>query len=255
VIWRRSELLELVPATALVGEQEDAGADVEASGAGAACEQAGPVAVTFDADELELDANGVRMRWRGHEVALRVHGAHNALNALAALEAARLAGADEARAIAGLASFEGAGRRFQLLGSVHGARIYDDYAHHPSEVAATLGAARTLAPERLLAVFQPHLYSRTAALARELGEALALADVIAVLDVYAARERAEDHPGVSGLRVAEAAADAAAGRPVYWLPTFADAEPVLRAELRAGDVCVAMGAGDIDALGRALVRA
>ena len=255
VIWRRSELLELVPATALVREQEDAGADVEASGAGPACEQAGPVAVTFDADELDLDANGVRMRWRGHEVALRVHGAHNALNALAALEAARLAGADEARAIAGLASFEGAGRRFQLLGSVHGARIYDDYAHHPSEVAATLGAARTLAPERLLAVVQPHLYSRTAALARELGEALALADVIAVLDVYAARERAEDHPGVSGLRVAEAAADAAAGRPVYWLPTFADAEPVLRAELRAGDVCVAMGAGDIDALGRALVRA
>jgi UDP-N-acetylmuramate--alanine ligase len=232
VMWDRAELLELAP------QGESA-----------------PSVVTFDAGELDLGAHGVRMRWRGHEVALRVPGAHNALNALAALEASRLAGADEARAAESLATFEGAGRRFQLLGSAHGARIYDDYAHHPSEVAATLRAARTLAPRRLLAVFQPHLYSRTAALAREFGGALALADVIAVLEVYPARERGADHPGVSGLRVAEAAADAAAGRTVYWLPTFADAEPVLRAELREGDLCVAMGAGDIDALARALARA
>jgi len=257
VIWRRAELLELVPPAARTGEQGRARAATADSGAraGARGEDGGPVVVPFEADELDLGAHGVRMRWRGHEVALRVYGAHNALNALAALEAARLAGADEGRAIAGLASFEGAGRRFELLGTAHGARIYDDYAHHPSEVVATLRAARTLAPGRLVAVFQPHLYSRTAALAGELGRALALADVIAVLEVYAARERAEDHPGVSGLRVAEAAADAAGGRTVYWLPTFADAEPVLRAQLRAGDLCVVMGAGDIDALGRALVRA
>ena len=96
--------------------------------------------------------------------------------------------------------------------------MYDDYAHHPTEVAATLRAARTLGHQRLVAVFQPHLYSRTALLAREFGAALALADVVAVLDVYPARERAEDHPGVSGLLIAEAAADAAEGRPVYWLP-------------------------------------
>ena len=149
---------------------------------------------------------------------------HNALNATAALEATRLAGAEVSGAIEGLAGFAGAGRRFQRLGETeHGAVVYDDYAHHPTEVAATLRAARTLQHERLVAVFQPHLYSRTALLAREFGAALALADVVAVLDVYPARERAEDHPGVSGLLIAEAAADAAKGKPVYWLPSFADA--------------------------------
>lgn len=132
--------------------------------------------------------------------------------------------------------------------------MYDDYAHHPTEVAATLGAARTLEPRRLVAVFQPHLYSRTSLLAKEFGRALALADAIVVLDVYPARERAEDHPGVSGLLIAEAAADAAGGGAVYWLPTFADAEPVLRGLLGEGDLCLVMGAGDVDALGRRLVE-
>ena len=106
--------------------------------------------------------------------------------------------------------------------------MIDDYAHHPTEVAATIDAARTLAPGRVVAVFQPHLYSRTQRLARDFGAALARADVAAVLDVYPARERAEDFPGVTGLLVAEAAADAAGGRPVLWLPTFDAAEPVLR---------------------------
>ena len=104
-----------------------------------------------------------------------------------------------------------------------------------------------------MAVFQPHLYSRTALLAREFGLALARADVVVVLDVYPARERAEEHPGVSGLTIAEATADAAGGRPVYWLPTFADAEPLLAGAARGGRLCVLMGAGDIDALGRRLV--
>jgi len=140
-----------------------------------------------------------------------------------------------------------------LLGrSAGGALLYDDYAHHPSEIAATLDAARTLEHRRLVAVFQPHLYSRTALLAREFGLALARADVAVILDVYPARERPEDHPGVSGLTIAEATADAAGGRPVYWLPTFADAEPVLREQLQEGDVCLLMGAGDIDVLGRRL---
>ena len=102
-------------------------------------------------------------------------------------------------------------------------------------------------------MFQPHLYSRTALLAREFGAALALADVVAVLDVYPARERVEDHPGVSGLLIAETAADAAEGKPVYWLPSFAEAEAVLGALLGEGDICLVMGAGDVDALGRRLV--
>jgi UDP-N-acetylmuramate--alanine ligase len=178
------------------------------------------------------------------------------LNATAALEAARLAGAEAQGSIEGLVGFPGAGRRFQRVGeTASGATVYDDYAHHPTEVAATLRAARTLeGPGRLVAVFQPHLYSRTALLAREFGVALALADVVAVLDVYPARERGEDHPGVSGLLIAEATADAAQGRPVYWLPTFAEAEQVLGVILEQGDVCLVMGAGDVDALGRDLVR-
>jgi len=228
VVWNRPELLEL---------------------------RTGEV-TAYELENPTLVAGGSRFEWRGHEVRLRVPGAHNALNAVGALEAARLAGADERGAIAGLAGFRGAGRRFQLLGSsAAGAVLYDDYAHHPSEIAATLQAARTLEPRRLLAVFQPHLYSRTRLLAREFGLALAHADVIAVLDVYPARERSEDHPGVSGLTIAEASADSAAGRPVYWLPSFADAEPVLRGLLRDGDIALVMGAGDVDELGRRLVAA
>ncbi|HLB22351.1 MAG TPA: UDP-N-acetylmuramate--L-alanine ligase [Solirubrobacteraceae bacterium] len=211
---------------------------------------------SFDVPAPQLDAGGSRFDWRGQLVRLVVPGAHNALNAAAALEAARLAGADVARAVAGLADFHGAGRRFQPLGrSARGARVYDDYAHHPTEVAATLDAARTLAPERLVAVFQPHLYSRTRLLCAEFGRALARADLVVVLDVYASRERAQDHPGVSGLLIAEAAADAAHGRPVYWLPSFDEAAAVLEGLLAAGDVCLVMGAGDVDVLGRRLAAA
>ncbi len=210
----------------------------------------------YDAEELTLSAQGSRFQWRGQEVRLVVPGAHNAVNAAGALHAARLAGAEAASAVAGLAAFRGAGRRFQLLGSsAGGALLYDDYAHHPTEIAATLQAARTLEHGRLVAVFQPHLYSRTALLAREFGEALAQADVAAVLDVYAARERAEEHPGVSGLLIAETTADAAGGRPVFWLPSFAEARPVLAGLLGQGDLCVLMGAGDIQLLGTALVAA
>jgi len=259
VVWDRPELLALLPARVGVGATAEpaiedgprvAPASGVEAGAGAGAEV---VIVAYDAQKPTLVDGGSRFDWHGHEVTLSVPGAHNALNATAALEVARLAGADAQRAIAGLAAFHGAGRRFQLLGaSARGARVYDDYAHHPTEVSATLAGARTLAHERLIAVFQPHLYSRTASFARELGAALAGADVVVVLDVYPARERAEDHPGVSGLLIAQAAADAAGGRPVYWLPTFADAEPVLRGLLGAGDVCVVMGAGDVDTLARGL---
>jgi UDP-N-acetylmuramate--alanine ligase len=226
VVWDRPELLALAP-----GRSE-----VELVG--------------YDAPSPTL----VRGDWRGHEVVLEVPGAHNALDAAGALEAARVAGADAALAVQGLAGFRGAGRRFQPLGvGPNDALLFEDYAHHPSEIAATLRAARTLEHRRLVAVFQPHLYSRTALLAREFGQALALADAVVVLDVYPARERAEDHPGVSGLLIARACADAGGGRPVYWTPAFAEAERVLRGVLDAGDVCVVMGAGDVDALGRALV--
>jgi UDP-N-acetylmuramate--alanine ligase len=255
VVWDRPELLALTPPA--LGARPGGEQAGEAGRPAPARQGAVEVAVVpYDVPAPILTPAGSSFDWDGREVHLRVPGAHNALNAVAALEAARLAGADAALAAGALESFTGAGRRFQLLGSsARGALIYDDYAHHPTEVKATLQAARTLEPRRLVAVFQPHLYSRTELLAREFGRALALADVIALLDVYPARERAEDHPGVSGLLIAEASADAAGGRPVYWLPTFADAEPPLRALLDRGDVCLVMGAGDVIELGRALVDA
>jgi UDP-N-acetylmuramate--alanine ligase len=211
--------------------------------------------VAFAPEGLVLDAGGSRFTWRGFDVVLQVPGEHNARNAAAALEAIRVAGAaDLGAAVAALASFEGAGRRFERLGTTPaGALVVDDYAHHPTEVAATIAAARSLAPRRLVAVFQPHLFSRTAELWREFGAALAGADVAVALEVYPARERAEDFPGVSGRLIAEAAADAAGGRTVYWLPTLRDADAVLAPRLRSGDLVLVLGAGDVDSLGRALV--
>ena len=189
----------------------------------------------------------------GVEVELAVPGEHNVLNALAALAALRAAGVPIEEGAPALAKFTGAGRRFESHGRTPGgAEVYDDYAHHPTEVRATLEGARTLEPRRLVACFQPHLYSRTKMLAREFGRALALADLIVVLDVYPARERAEDFPGVSGFLVAEAAADFAGGRPVWWLPALDDAERQLSAELGEGDLLVTIGAGNVDELARRL---
>lgn len=214
----------------------------------------GPV-VAYDAPDPVLEPAGARFDWRGTEVRLGVPGAHNAVNAAGALEACRLAGAPSEAAARALADFAGTSRRFEPLGATSsGASVYDDYAHHPTEVAATIDAARSLRPARLTAVFQPHLYSRTRALARDFGRALARADRVVVLDVYPARERAEDFPGVSGRMVAAEAADASAGRPVAWLPGFDEAEGHLKDTLRPGELCLIMGAGDVDVLGRRLVE-
>jgi UDP-N-acetylmuramate--alanine ligase len=245
VVWDRPELTALAPG----GAAPDPSAAEGAVATAAAVE-----IVAYDVADPQLDADGVRFDWRGIAVDLRVPGAHNALNAAAALEACRLAGADLQQAAAALQDFAGAGRRFERLGTTStGAEVYDDYAHHPTEVAATIAAARTLQPRRLVVVFQPHLYSRTRALARDFGHALAQADLVVVLDVYKARERSEDFPGVDGKVIANAAADQANGRTVAWLPGFDDAYRFLTAQLRQGDVCLAMGAGDVDQLGRRLV--
>ncbi|WP_445151117.1 UDP-N-acetylmuramate--L-alanine ligase [Baekduia sp. Peel2402] len=213
--------------------------------------------VAFDPGEVTLTPGGSRFTWRGHAVTLTVPGLHNARNAAAALEAIRVAQAtpDLAAAVAALESFTGAGRRFERLGSTpQGAEVVDDYAHHPTEVAATIAAARSLNPRRLVAIFQPHLYSRTQEFHREFGAALAQADVAVALDVYPARERAEDFPGVTGRLIALAAADHAGGRPVYWLPTLEEARTALAPRLHAGDLVLVLGAGDVDSLGRALVN-
>ncbi len=145
-------------------------------------------------------------------------------------------------------------RRLELRGSRSGARVFDDYAHHPTEVRAALEALRELEPSRLVAIFQPHLYSRTKAFAAEFGAALALADEIGVLDVYPAREEPVGPlAGVSGLQVAEAAAERAGGRPVWWLVDADRAAEALGPNLRDGEIVVTIGAGDITELAGRLV--
>ena len=209
------------------------------------------------AEDLTLGAGSSRFRVAagveggeaGAEVELAVPGEHNVLNALAALAALRAAGVPVEEAAPALSKFSGAGRRFEYHGRTDaGTEVYDDYAHHPTEVRATLEGARTLEPRRLVAAFQPHLYSRTKMLAREFGRALALADLVVVLDVYRARERPGDFPGVSGYLIAETTADAAGGRPVWWLPQLEEAEKQLRGELGEGDLLVTIGAGNVDEL-------
>ena len=188
------------------------------------------------------------------EVSLRVPGRHNVANALAALGGLSIAGFDAEACARALADFPGVARRLELKGERNGARIYDDYAHHPTEVAATIAAARELGARRVIAVFQPHLYSRTKALSTELGAALAAADEVAVLDVYPAREEPVGPLlGVSGLMVAEEAADHARGAPVWWLPTAEQAAQALAPRLGEGDLLITIGAGDINRLAEALV--
>jgi UDP-N-acetylmuramate--alanine ligase len=191
----------------------------------------------------------------GPKLKMSVPGAHNELNARAALAAIELSGAaDVDAAAARLETFPGMLRRLQRVGEVRGALVYDDYAHHPTEVAAALDALRELGRRRLIAVFQPHLYSRTKALAPRFGAALAAADEIGVLDVYPAREEpVGELAGVSGLDVARAAADRAAGRPVWWLRDVDSAAAALGGRLRDGDLLVTLGAGDVWKLASMLV--
>ena len=218
-----------------------------------------PVEADLMATEISFGSGGGSAFWaRGSgidtQMLLGVPGRHNVANALAAMGALELMGADPEASADALETFPGVARRLELKGEVNGARIYDDYAHHPTEVEAALRAARELAPKRLIAAFQPHLYSRTKALATEFGEALAAADEIAVLDVYPAREEPVGPlEGVSGLMVAEAAADHAGGRRVWWLPSADAAAEALRARLEEGDLLVTIGAGDINRLAEALV--
>jgi UDP-N-acetylmuramate--alanine ligase len=177
------------------------------------------------------------------EVTLPLPGRHNVQNALAAVGVALAVGLDFAAIAAGVAAFRGVHRRFERLGTHRGATVVDDYAHHPAEVAATLQAAREAFPAaRLVAVFQPHLYSRTQQLAAEIGRSLLGADVAFVTDVYAARE--EPIPGVSG-ELAVEAARASGHRNVRYAPHWRDLPAVLAGELRAGDVLLTLGAGDV----------
>ena len=196
---------------------------------------------------------------RPRTMRLAVPGRHMALNALAAVLAAVQAGAPVDGVLDGLAAFEGVRRRFELVGTAGGVRVFDDYAHHPTEVRAALTALRAVAgqdhtghpaavPGRAVVVFQPHLYSRTRAFAREFGDALGIADEVFVLDVYAARE--QPLAGVSGASVAEHVTV-----PVHYLPDFSSVAQRVAEAARPGDVVVTMGAGDVTMLGPEIIAA
>jgi UDP-N-acetylmuramate--alanine ligase len=177
-----------------------------------------------------------------YEGPLAVAGVHNRRNAACALAALELAGVGRSDAGPVLAEFAGVGRRLERRGDVRGAEIFDDYGHHPAEIAATLAALRD--GGRLLVLFQPHLYSRTRHLARELAEALADADEVAVTDVYPARE--ERVEGVTGKLVVDALAELRPGMAIAWTPSVEDGADYLAGRLRNGDRVVTIGAGDVD---------
>jgi UDP-N-acetylmuramate--alanine ligase len=181
---------------------------------------------------------------------LAVPGEHNRLNAAAALAALELAGAARVDAERALAGFRGAGRRFELVGEAGGVTVVDDYAHHPTEIAATLAAARERTDGRVHVLFQPHLYSRTRHLAAELGAALSAADSACVTEIYRAREEPVD--GVTGKLVLDALRP---GVRAGWAPSVEDGARLVAAWARPGDLVLTVGAGDVERAGPLVLEA
>jgi UDP-N-acetylmuramate--alanine ligase len=182
----------------------------------------------------------------GHaDLDLAVPGEHNARNAACALAALELAGVERPDAERALTEFQGAGRRQESRGEAGGVRLLDDYGHHPAEVKATLAAARELAGDgRVLVLFQPHLFSRTVHLQRELAQALAAADVACVTEIYAAREEPLDD--VSGKLVVDRLAEIRPGMAIVWAPAVESGATIVADLARERDLIVTIGAGDVD---------
>jgi UDP-N-acetylmuramate--alanine ligase len=227
-------------------------------------EEAGPRGLGYGlSSEATLRALGVEARGRGTsfevqeegrtiaELEIGVPGLHNVRNALAALAAARHAGADLDAVARGLASFHGVARRFEEIGEAAGILVVDDYAHHPTEIAVTIAAARAAYPERRVVIaFQPHLYTRTRDFSVEFGRALAAADQLWITEIYPAREL--PIPGVTGALVV-AEAEGAGAREVHYRPELGALADELAATLRSGDLLVTMGAGNITEVGPAIL--
>ncbi len=185
------------------------------------------------------------------ELELRVPGEHNRRNAAAALAALELAGVPRADAEAAIVEFEGAGRRLEPRGEAGGVTVLDSYAHHPAELAADLAAVRD--GGRLLALFQPHLYSRTLHLAHGFAEALAAADAVCVTEIYPARE--EPLPGVTGRLIVDELAEIRPGMRIGWAPALDDAASLVAGWARSGDTILTLGAGDVDRAATLLLEA
>ncbi|AQA06646.1 UDP-N-acetylmuramate--L-alanine ligase [Mycobacterium sp. MS1601] len=253
----------IAPGGALVVCTDDPGAEKLATGAAAQgirvlAYGSQPGALPLEAQLLSWQQQGtgavaeIKLAGESQPRAMRlaVPGRHMALNALAALLAARDVGAPVESVLDGLAGFEGVRRRFELVGTAAGVRVFDDYAHHPTEVRAVLSALQMLTEQagggRVIGVFQPHLYSRTKTFAKDFGSALDGADRAFVLDVYAARE--QPLPGVSGATVAEHVSV-----PVTYVPDFSAVAAAVVEVARPGDVVVTMGAGDVTMLGPEII--
>jgi UDP-N-acetylmuramate--alanine ligase len=232
-------------------------------GARRIAEQLGEKVWRFGTSGADLRLSDIRQRPDGSEASLAlpdgrtvtlrlaVPGLHNLRNATAAIGVVLALGGALEPALDALARYRGLGRRFERLGEVRGIAFIDDYAHHPTELVATLAAARQAFPgRRLVAVFQPHLYSRTAQQGDAMGIALAAADLAIVTEIYGARE--QPLPGVSGARVAEAAR-LAGGTAVFEADRARVRDRILE-HARSGDVVLTLGAGDITRVGRELVE-
>lgn len=196
---------------------------------------------------LQIDASGPKvsftLAFEGSEYSatLNVPGEHNAINASGAFAVLVGLGFDPAKSLAGVATFSGTERRFELHGVRRGVSVYDDFAHHPTEVAAALTAARAVVGDgKLITVFQPHLYSRTRLMHKEFADALALSDQVVVMDIYAAREDPE--PGVTGQLVSDSFNDP---QKVHYVPLWDDAPAAAAALAHDGDFIVTMGCGDV----------
>jgi UDP-N-acetylmuramate--alanine ligase len=217
----------------------------------------------IDSGDARMVASNIRIAGRGATfdvvfdgeplgaVALQVPGRHNILNALAAVSAGVSLGAAFDGLARGLAGFAGVERRFQRLGEEKGISVIDDYAHHPTEIAATLSAARGTFPgRRIVAAFQPHLYTRTRDFSGEFGAALATADAVFLTEIYPARE--QPIPGVTASLIEEALRRS--GGQVAWRGERRDLAEALVAQSRPGDVVITIGAGDITRTGRELLQ-
>nr|WP_231747947.1 UDP-N-acetylmuramate--L-alanine ligase [Auraticoccus cholistanensis] len=203
------------------------------------------------------DGTTATLRWRGTEegrLRLALPGRHNALNAAAAYAVARLVGVEHERALAGVAAFGGTSRRFERRGEVGGVVVVDDYAHHPTKVRAALASARAAAGGgRVVVCFQPHLYSRTRDFADEFGDALALADEVVLMEVYAAREA--PLPGVTSELVARACAARLGEQHVRLVTGREQVVPTLAGLARPGDLVMTVGAGDVTEVAGELLTA
>jgi UDP-N-acetylmuramate--alanine ligase len=207
------------------------------------------------ADEIESRGGSTRFTVRegGRRLGratLAIPGLHNVRNALAAIAVARHLGARWRHIVDALAAYSGVERRFEIVGEAGGVIVVDDYAHHPTEITATLAAARAAyPPRRLVAVFQPHLYSRTRDFAKEFARSLSVADLLFLTDVYAAREAPVE--GVSGRTIADPAG--AAGAAVEYVSERARVPAAVAAALRPNDLCVTLGAGDLNEAAREIL--